>query len=186
MCHCGNTGVEWTSNTSQPRQLTLEKTILLLLLPGFKLITFWSWVWHSTHWAILTPHSELRWRSITGGHCHNLKVATAKFCTVKYTLAAASLYLHCQVYVYSCKSAVVMKTCMLTDASLNLRVAATTFCTVRCMFTAASLHLRVVAATFCTAKCMFMAASLHLRVAAATFYTVKCMFTAASLCILEL
>ena len=44
MYHCSNTGVEWTLNKSQYTKLTLEKNIFLLLLPGFKLATFWSWV----------------------------------------------------------------------------------------------------------------------------------------------
>ena len=41
-CHCGNTGVERTPNKSQHTKLTLEKTILLPLLPGFELATFRS------------------------------------------------------------------------------------------------------------------------------------------------
>ena len=45
-CHCGNTGVEWTPNKSQHTKWTLEKNILPLLLPGFELATFRSWVWH--------------------------------------------------------------------------------------------------------------------------------------------
>ena len=39
-CHCGNTGVERTPNESQHTKLTLEKKILLSLLPGFELATF--------------------------------------------------------------------------------------------------------------------------------------------------
>ena len=46
-CHCGNTGVEGTPNKSQHTKLTLEKKILPLLLPGFKLATFRSQVWLS-------------------------------------------------------------------------------------------------------------------------------------------
>ena len=42
MCHCGNTGVELTPNKSQHTKLTLEKTILPLLLLGFELATFRS------------------------------------------------------------------------------------------------------------------------------------------------
>ena len=42
MCHCGNTGVERTSNKSQHTQLTLEKKILPPLLPGFEPATFRS------------------------------------------------------------------------------------------------------------------------------------------------
>ena len=37
MCHCGNMKVEQTLNKSQHTKLTLEKKILQLLLPGFKL-----------------------------------------------------------------------------------------------------------------------------------------------------
>ena len=44
MCHCGNTRMEGTPNKSQHTKLTLEKNILLLLLPGFKLTTFRSQV----------------------------------------------------------------------------------------------------------------------------------------------
>ena len=55
MCHCGNTGVEWTPNKSQHRKLTLEKKILLPLLQDFKPITFRSQVRHSTNCAIPTP-----------------------------------------------------------------------------------------------------------------------------------
>ena len=51
-CHCGNTGVEWTLKKSQHTKLTLEKKILLPLLPRFKLATFPSWVWHSYGQAI--------------------------------------------------------------------------------------------------------------------------------------
>ena len=40
MCHCSNTGVEWTPNKSQHRKLTLEKKTLPLLLMGFKLEIF--------------------------------------------------------------------------------------------------------------------------------------------------
>ena len=46
-CHCSNMGVEWTLNKSQPRKLTLEKKILLPLLPRFELATFRSRVWCS-------------------------------------------------------------------------------------------------------------------------------------------
>ena len=48
-CHYGNMGVEWTLNKSQHTKFTFEKEILLLLLPGFKLATFWSQVWRSTN-----------------------------------------------------------------------------------------------------------------------------------------
>ena len=47
--HCSDTGVEWTPNKSQHTNLTLEKKILLPLLPRFRLATFWSWVRHSTN-----------------------------------------------------------------------------------------------------------------------------------------
>ena len=42
MCHCGNMGVERTSNESQHTKLTLEKKIYPPLLPGFELETFRS------------------------------------------------------------------------------------------------------------------------------------------------
>ena len=45
MCHCGNTGVEQTPSKSQHTKLTLEKKVLLPLLPGFELTTFWPRVW---------------------------------------------------------------------------------------------------------------------------------------------
>ena len=51
-CHCGNTGVERTPNTSQHTKLTLEKKILPPLLPGFKLTTFQSRVLRSYQQAI--------------------------------------------------------------------------------------------------------------------------------------
>ena len=38
-------------NKSQHRNLTKEKKILSLLLPGFEPRTFWTCVWHSNHWA---------------------------------------------------------------------------------------------------------------------------------------
>ena len=37
---------------SQHRKFTLENKIHLPLLQGFKPVTFWSWVQHSSHWAI--------------------------------------------------------------------------------------------------------------------------------------
>ena len=55
MCHCSNMGVEWTLNKSQHTNFTLEQKILLLLLPEFKLATFWSWVWCSYQQAIPAP-----------------------------------------------------------------------------------------------------------------------------------
>ena len=39
-CHCGNTGVARTPNKNQHTKLTLEKKILLPLLPGFELTNF--------------------------------------------------------------------------------------------------------------------------------------------------
>ena len=48
-CHCGNMGVERTSNKSQHTKLTLEKKILPPLLPGFELATFRSRVRRSTN-----------------------------------------------------------------------------------------------------------------------------------------
>ena len=46
MCLYINTGVEQTLNKSQHTKLTLEEKILPPLLPEFKFVTFWSWVWH--------------------------------------------------------------------------------------------------------------------------------------------
>ena len=63
MCHCSNMGLEWTPNKSQHGKWTLEKEILLPPLPGIKPMTFWSQVWHSTNWAILTPLAS------AGGDC---------------------------------------------------------------------------------------------------------------------
>ena len=51
-CHCGNRGVECTPNKSQHTKLILEKKIFPLLLLGFELTTFWSWVWCSNQQAI--------------------------------------------------------------------------------------------------------------------------------------
>ena len=48
-CHCSNTGVELTLNKSRRTKLALEKKILLLLMPGFKLATFWLQIQHSTN-----------------------------------------------------------------------------------------------------------------------------------------
>ena len=45
MCHSSNMGMEQTLKKSHHTKLTLEKKILLLLLPGFKLTTFRSRVW---------------------------------------------------------------------------------------------------------------------------------------------
>ena len=44
MYHCGNMGVEWTLSKSQYTKRILEKKILPLLLPEFKLTTFRSQV----------------------------------------------------------------------------------------------------------------------------------------------
>ena len=62
ICQCSNEGMEWTPNRSQHTKLTLDKKILPLLLPGFKLTTFqlWVWQWHSYHKAIPAPHSMSR------------------------------------------------------------------------------------------------------------------------------
>ena len=49
---CGNIGVEETLSKSKHTKLTLEKKILWLLLPGFELTAFWSWVWRSYQQAI--------------------------------------------------------------------------------------------------------------------------------------
>ena len=48
VCHCSNTEAEWTLNKSLHTKLTLERKILLPLLLGFELTTFWSQVWCST------------------------------------------------------------------------------------------------------------------------------------------
>ena len=49
-CHCSNRGVEQTpKKKSQHTKLTLEKKVLLPLLPGFKLASFPSWVWRCTN-----------------------------------------------------------------------------------------------------------------------------------------
>ena len=60
-CHCGNTGMERTPNKSQHTKLTLEKKILWLLLPGFELATFLSWVRHSNQQTIPAPHCRVSW-----------------------------------------------------------------------------------------------------------------------------
>ena len=59
MCHCGNMKVEQTLNKSQHTKLTLEKKILPLLLPGFKLATFQSRVWRSYQQAIRAPDTPI-------------------------------------------------------------------------------------------------------------------------------
>ena len=59
MCHCSNTRVELTPKKSQHAKLTLEKKILLWLLLGFELATFWSRVWHSYQQAILAPATSI-------------------------------------------------------------------------------------------------------------------------------
>ena len=51
--------VERTPNKSQHTKLTLEKKILLLLLPGFELTTFRSRVWGSYQQAIPAPRSYI-------------------------------------------------------------------------------------------------------------------------------
>ena len=58
MCHCHNMEVERTLNKSQHRKLTLEKKILLLLLPGFKFATFRLRVRRTNQQAI-PVHSKL-------------------------------------------------------------------------------------------------------------------------------
>ena len=55
MCNCSNMGVEWMPNKSPHTKLTLQKTILPPLLPGFKLATCRSCVWCSNQQAIRTP-----------------------------------------------------------------------------------------------------------------------------------
>ena len=59
-CHCLRAAAVtqgWNGywNKSQHRKLTLEKKILLPLLPGLEPTTFQSWVWHSNHWTIHGP-----------------------------------------------------------------------------------------------------------------------------------
>ena len=49
MCHCNNMGWNGHQIKSQHRKLTLEKKILLPLLPGFELTTFQSRVQCSNH-----------------------------------------------------------------------------------------------------------------------------------------
>ena len=51
-CHCGDTGVERTPNSSQHTKMSLEEKILLPLLPGFELATFRSRVRRSNQQAI--------------------------------------------------------------------------------------------------------------------------------------
>ena len=50
--------MEQTLNKSQHTKLTLEKKILPPLLPGFKLTTLQSQVWHSYQQTILVPHDD--------------------------------------------------------------------------------------------------------------------------------
>ena len=57
MCHCRNTGVERILNKSQHTKLTLEKKIILQLLPGIELLTFRWRVWRSFQQAIPAPAS---------------------------------------------------------------------------------------------------------------------------------
>ena len=45
-------------NKNQHRKLTVEKKMFLLLLQGFKAMTFRSWVRHSNHWAIPAPQCQ--------------------------------------------------------------------------------------------------------------------------------
>ena len=58
MCHCGNTGLERTPNKSQHKKLTVEKKILLPLLPEFELATFRSRVRRSYQQTIPAPVAE--------------------------------------------------------------------------------------------------------------------------------
>ena len=58
-CPCSNPGVERTPNKSQHTKMTLEKRILPLLLPGFELATFRSWVWCSNQQALPTLTVQL-------------------------------------------------------------------------------------------------------------------------------
>ena len=59
-CHYSNTGVERTMNKSQHIKLTLEKKILLPLLPGFELTTFQSQVQFSYQQAIPAPKMVIK------------------------------------------------------------------------------------------------------------------------------
>ena len=61
MCHCSNTEMEETQNKSQHTKLTLEKRILLPLLPIFKLTTFQSRVKRSTNMLPRLPGKSRRW-----------------------------------------------------------------------------------------------------------------------------
>ena len=54
-CYCGNTGMEQVQ--SQHRNLTLEKKIHPLLLPGLEPGTFPSRVRRSNHWAVPVLHN---------------------------------------------------------------------------------------------------------------------------------
>ena len=59
--HCGKVGMEPTLNRGQHRKWALERKSLLPLLPGIKLMTFWSWDWHSTNklaWLHLNRNSQ--------------------------------------------------------------------------------------------------------------------------------
>ena len=58
-------------NKSQHRKSTQEKNVLLLLLLGFKPMTFHSRVWCSDHWAIPTPWAV----------CVNIKIILIQGCT---------------------------------------------------------------------------------------------------------
>ena len=59
LCAAAVQKVEQTPNKRQHTKLTLEKKILLLLLPGFELATFRSQVRHSNQQAISAPHVTL-------------------------------------------------------------------------------------------------------------------------------
>ena len=67
-------------NKSQHRKFTLEKKILLLLLPGLEPVTFQSRVQYSNHWAIPTPQQSLLNQGFWLENGLN-KVSTAK-CTI--------------------------------------------------------------------------------------------------------
>ena len=82
-CHCSNTGVEKTLNKSQHTKLTLEKWILLPLLPGLKLATSWSQVWQSYHWAMLALKKWQFWGS------HDIYITLSTIC---WPAATCSLF----------------------------------------------------------------------------------------------
>ena len=80
MGHCSNMWVKWTPN--KHTKLTLLRTILLLLLQGFKLAISWSWVHHSFQQAVLAALTVLWIR------CHY-------WCNITQTENAGGKISHC-------------------------------------------------------------------------------------------